>query len=194
MPDQPPSQGRPPAQGQQGPPRSQPPPRQQARNASQQQRASEQRANAKTPDVPETLSVGEQRTETRAGKSSGFKLGQQKATAGRAGERNLAIEWIDVWVQWAKPMRFNVRTAGSNPLEVLVEQLAYNRTYTGNGTVSTQVVPVVPIGTRGKLTARDTVTGETLEQPWVWINLGGAGAGGSWSLWAALKRLVWPSR
>ncbi len=58
------------------------------------------------------------------------------------------------------------------------------KTYAGDSRIHTDVLPVVPIGTRGKLLARDTTTGETLEQPWLW------GPIGSPSLWDRLVEIV----
>jgi hypothetical protein len=111
---------------------------------------------------------------TRAGEAPALELAEEVATAGRAGERNLRIEWIDVWIGNNKPCCFNVVTLPENQLEVELEQAAYKKKYSGGGALKTDVTPVVPIGTRGKLIARDLTTGEVLEQTWVWRNLGGA--------------------
>ena len=137
-------------------------------------------------DAAEAPDAGQQ---IEPGQRPGIRVGELKATAGRAGERNLTVEWIAVWVGSNRPCRFNVRTLAENGLEVVVEQLVYKKSYSGTGMVGTQVIPVVPIGTKGKLTARDTVTGETLEQPWTWVPLGRPGFFAR--LWSALKRSLW---
>ena len=45
------------------------------------------------------------------------------------------------------------------------------------------------IGTKFTLIARDTTTGEVLEQRGTWIDL--SGRGGGLSLWALIKKLIW---
>jgi hypothetical protein len=92
--------------------------------------------------------------------------------------------WVEVDGHY--PCGFDVATRPGHGLEVVVEQLAYRKTYTGTGALKTAVVPVVPIGTKGRIIARDTTTGETVEQPWTW-RLWRRGGG----LWARIKRLFW---
>jgi hypothetical protein len=121
-------------------------------------------------------------------KKSGFNFGKEERAAGKAGEHNLGIQFIEVWVGNARSARFTIQTSQGNALEAIVEQAAYNRTCSGTGAISTAVLPVAPIGTKGKVTARDTTTGEVLEKPWTWIDIGGAGAS---NLWATIKRLFW---
>jgi hypothetical protein len=81
---------------------------------------------------------------------------------------------------------FIVKTAPGNTLEVTMQQLGYKKNFTGTGAVQTQLIPLAPIGTKGKVMARDTTTGETYEQPWTWILTGGFGGLG---LWAMIKKL-----
>jgi hypothetical protein len=161
----------------------------------QQQRWQETDSRTRTSDPPpasQTLRVPDAISDlSKESKSkSGFKVGEAKRTAGKAAEHNLSIEWIDVWVGNNRSLRFNVRTNSGNALEVHVEQAAYSKNYSGNGSLSTQVMPVAPIGTKGKLTARDATTEEVLEQPWTWIPLRGLGG---LSLWNAIKKLFWKS-
>jgi hypothetical protein len=137
-------------------------------------------------------SVTEASQAQRAGKHApGFSAEPQTVTAGRDGARNLSLEWITVWLEGGRSARFVVRTATGNELQVHMEQLAYRKSETGVTQVNTQPVPVAPIGTKGKLVARDMTTGEILEQPWTWILLGGGGGGGAGSLWDFIKRLFW---
>lgn len=108
------------------------------------------------------------------------------ATAGRNGEHNLSLQWVDVWIGNTKPCRFDVTTLPGHALEVVVEQAAYRRVYAGTGSVSTQPVPVAPLGTPLSATATDTVTGETIQQAGVWRDMSGGR-----SLWDFIKCLVW---
>jgi hypothetical protein len=168
---------------------------QEDRKRSRQRRPPEQ-SNPPAQNAPDAVNAAEQTVGIRSGESPAFKAGPQKRTAGRAGENALAIEWIPAPVPWpgggmARSVRFRVSTTGGGALEARLEQLAYNRSESGNGTLTTQIVPAAPVGTSGKLTARDIATGETLEQPWIWV---GGGSAGGWSLWAAIKRLIWPGK
>lgn len=117
-----------------------------------------------------------------------FKADEEKRTAGKAGERNLTLQWIPTPLGNADSARFNAQTSQGNGLEVTIEQTAYNRTYTGTGTVTTGVVPVAPIGTRGRVTVTDTTSGETLVQTFTWRDVGQGSGGG---LWQMIKNLFW---
>jgi hypothetical protein len=100
---------------------------------------------------------------------------------------SVTVEKFWVEVDGHLPCGFDVATRPGHGLEVVVEQLAYRKTYTGTGSLKTAVVPVVPIGTKGRMIARDTTTGETVEQPWTWKLRYGGGGG----LWQLIKRLIW---
>src|SRR5262245_34720824 len=80
---------------------------------------------------------------------------QQKVTAGRAGERNITVEWIPVPIDIHVSARFICKTLSGNTLEVTMEQNFYKNAYSGQGAVATTFVPVAPIGTKGKLIVRD---------------------------------------
>jgi hypothetical protein len=67
-----------------------------------------------------------------------------------------------------------------------LEQLSYRRVHNGSGALTTQVIPVAPIGTKGKVVVRDTTTGETVEQPWTWHVSGQ----GSSRLWQLIKNML----
>ena len=86
--------------------------------------------------------------------------------------------------------RFNVKTLAGNGLEVTLEQSQYKKTFAGQGTVATTVIPVAPIGTTGKLIVRDVTTGEIAEQPWKWRLIGKWSGGKGMGLWALIKRLL----
>jgi hypothetical protein len=140
------------------------------------------------PPPPPPAQVPETVPEARGATSQpACKLEADQRIAGQAGEQNLRLEWIDVLVGQARSARIKVQTAAGNGLEVTIEQAVYSRTYQGTGSVETSVVPVAPIGTKGKVTARDTTTGEVLHKPYKWLDIGG---GGGLSLWGLIKRLL----
>lgn len=113
-------------------------------------------------------------------------LEEARVTAGKDGARNISIQKIPVPLPNAVPCRFTVTTAAGNTLEVSLEQKSYRKSYQGTSSVQTDITPVAPIGTQGRLVARDLTTGETAEQPWIWHRLG---AGGWPGLWVMIKRL-----
>lgn len=112
-------------------------------------------------------------------------LEDAQVTAGKDGATSIRVEKILVPLPHAIPCRFAVTTATGNALEVSMEQKSYRKTYQGTSSVQTDITPVAPIGTKGKLTVRDLTTGETVEQPWTWR----ATAGGWSGLWKLIKRL-----
>ena len=133
-------------------------------------------------EAPPASSTIVQETTGDAKHKPAMDLAEQKVTAGRAGERNIVVEKIPVPVGLNIPCRFNVTTLAGNELEVTLEQTVYRKSFTGQGKVMTTVIPVAPIGTKGKLIARDLATGEVVEQPWTWHLL-------SSGLWAMILRL-----
>lgn len=112
-------------------------------------------------------------------------LEEARVTAGKDGASNIRVEKIPVPLPNAIPCRFAVTTAAGNTLEVSMEQKSYHKSYQGTSSVQTDITPVAPIGTRGKLIVRDLTTGETVEQPWMWHVVAGRGSG----LWELIKRL-----
>jgi hypothetical protein len=119
--------------------------------------------------------------------SPGLELEEAIVTAGRSGERNITIEKFWVAVDGNLPSGFDVATLPDHGLDVLMEQRAYRKTYTGTGALKTGLTPLAPIGTTGRILVTDVTTGETLEQPWTWKIIGGGGGG----LWQTIKRLLW---
>ncbi|HEX5461352.1 MAG TPA: hypothetical protein VFX20_15415 [Steroidobacteraceae bacterium] len=112
-------------------------------------------------------------------------LEEAQVTAGKDGVCNIRVEKIPVPLPNAIPCRFAVTTAAGNVLEVSMEQQSYRKSYRGSSSVQTDITPVAPIGTKGKLIVRDLTTGETVEQPWTWHIIGGGRSG----LWELIKRL-----
>jgi hypothetical protein len=125
---------------------------------------------------------------TEPAKKSGFKMGEEKRTAGKAGEQNIKFQWIEQWVGNARSARFDVCTAPENGLEVVIQQQSYNRPYVGTGSVATGTIPVAPIGTKGKVICTDQSSGEVFEKDWTWHLIGG---GAGMGLWQMIKNLFW---
>jgi hypothetical protein len=131
--------------------------------------------------VPEAL--------PKASTQSGRKVEQSVRSAGRAGEQHITIQGTDVSVGASISCYFTVRTAPGNGLQVTIAQGSYSKTWQATGSVVTGIIPVGPIGLHGKVTVRDTTSGETFEEPYVWYSLNNA----RFSLWTAIKRLFWKS-
>jgi hypothetical protein len=123
---------------------------------------------------------------TRGRKQPGLELDDVIVTIA-VPEPSVSLDKFWVEVDGHLPCGFDVATRPGHGLDVVVEQLAYRKTYTGTGSLKTAVVPVVPIGTKGRIIVRDTTTGETVEQSWNWTPR----YGGSGGLWQLVKRLFW---
>jgi hypothetical protein len=127
----------------------------------------------------------QQKEATRGRKQPGLELDAVIVTTA-VPEPSVTLEKFWVEVDGHLPCGFDVTTRPEHGLEVVIEQLAYRKVYTGTGTLKTGLTPIVPIGTTGRIIARDTTTGETVEQPWTWRLLSG-GSG----LWQLIKKLLW---
>jgi hypothetical protein len=138
-------------------------------------------ADVSAISVPEAL--------PKAGQQSSRKVAESVRSAGRAGEQHITIQATDVSVGASLSCYFTVRTAPGNGLEVTIAQGSYSKTWQAPGSVVTGIIPVGPIGLRGKVSVRDTTSGETFEERYVWYLLNS----GQFSLWAAIKRLLWKS-
>jgi hypothetical protein len=125
-------------------------------------------------------------TAKAAKKRPGLQMEEAIVTPGQAGESNIVIEKFWVEVDGHLPAGFNVTTRPEHQLEVTLEQRSYRKNHSGTGTVKTGLTPIAPIGTKGRVIARDATTGETVEQPWTWKSRGGFGG-----LWQFIKRLLW---
>jgi hypothetical protein len=172
----------------------QPPPSQQTQEQRAYQKPQERPAERPAPqqteapvelEAPPASSTIVQEPTGNAKRKPAMDLAPQKVTAGRAGQRNIVVEKIPVPVGYNIPCRFDVTTLAGNELEVQLEQTVYRKSFTGQGKVMTTVIPVAPIGTKGKLIARDLTTGEVVEQPWTWHLLSEISG-----LWAMIRRLL----
>ena len=174
------------------------PPEQQRSREIEQQRTQEQSRSAEESKTMEPQAFVPVKTKAADKKASGMKLEEVKARAGASGERNIVIQWTPTtpidgspWYKTAYTAGFDVKTAFGNGLEVTLEQLQYRRVHNGTAALRTSLIPAAPLGTKGRVIARDVATGEVMEQPWTWHSLGGDGSGLLSGLWNAIKRLIW---
>ena len=161
------------------------PPQERQRRAPPKERAQEQPRSASTSQPGTANETALREAASAQERQSDMALEAAAVTAGRDGACNIRVQWIRVSLPHAEPCRFAVTTAAGNALEVSMEQKGWQKAYKGTSAVQTDITPVAPHGTKGKLTVHDLTTGETLEQPWTWR----AGAGGWSGLWELLKRL-----
>ncbi|MCE7901509.1 MAG: hypothetical protein DYH20_02355 [Gammaproteobacteria bacterium PRO9] len=165
-----------------------PPPAQQGQGQGQGQGQSQGRA--KTAPPARKPKPAQLHAPADANQDMGVKLDEAVVTAGRNGEQNLRITWIDVQLSsnWSSCM-FDVASLPGHRLEAEAQQLTYRKSYAGSGQFRTEVTPVAAHGTRGKLIVRDLDTGEVLEQPWTWREWGGGGGGLFGWLLGLIKKL-----
>lgn len=160
-------------------------PQERQRRAPPQAREREQSRSASAPQQRTAEQPGMQEAGSATQRQSDMAVEEATVMAGKDGACNIRVQWIRVSLPHAEPCRFAVTTAPGNSLEVSMEQMSYHKSYQGTSAVQTDITPVAPHGTKGKLTVHDLTTGETLEQPWTWR----ARAGGWSGLWQLLKRL-----
>ena len=162
---------------------------QQDQQRQRQQEKQRQREDSRQGSASQQRTTDQTTTQVLAGakqKKSDMKLEAAKVTEGKDGARNLRVQWIYVDLPNARSCRFAITTAAGNSVEAVMEQKTYRRTHQGTSSLQTEIVPLAPMGTTGKLTVRDLASGETLEQPWIWPFIGGDA--GAW-LWQLIKRL-----
>ena len=160
-------------------------PQEQQQRARPQERAREE-PRREAPPQPRTADPPALQEGSSAQKrQSDMGLEEAQVTAGKDGASNIRVERIPVPLPNAVPCRFAVTTTVGNALEVSMEQKSYRKSYQGTSSVQTDITPVAPVGTKGKLTVRDLTSGEMVEQPWTWH----VRAGGWSGLWGLFKRL-----
>jgi hypothetical protein len=167
--------GKPPSQQQR------PPARQQRQPGKQQQKPQQ---DAKARQRPAERTVERPQIREKEAEQSGLKAEETVVVAGTGGAKNLRYDFIDVWLPEGKPAYMIVHTAPGNQLKVELEQRSWKKSYAGNGSVKTDVVPIAPIGTVGTLFARDVTTGEELKATFHWGPIKGP------SLLARLAKLI----
>lgn len=167
------------------PPQQQQRPPAQDRAAPPQDRAKGESQSRKTPTSrARDQSIAEPEQEVRTDATPGLESVEVTVVAGKTGEKNLAHQWVDVWLPGGKPMYIIVTTRPEHELQVMIEQRSWKKNYTARGRVQTDVTPIAPVGTTGKLIAKDLATGEELTVSFVWHWLVGP------SLFARLVKLV----
>jgi hypothetical protein len=159
-------------------PRTAPPP---ARERSRERASPPQQPPAFDAPRPESKRA------TQGRKKPGLQMDAAIVTVA-APEPSVTLEKFWVEVDGHLPCGFDVATRPGHGLEVVMEQRAYRKVYTATGSLKTGLAPNAPIGTKGRVIARDTTTGETVEQPWTWHLIRGDSGGGLWQL---IKRLLW---
>lgn len=87
---------------------------------------------------------------------------------------SLGFDWQAVEVDSSRTCSCVVRAAEDHVLSVRIEQPPYDRTLRGTGSVTVQLIPVGAVGVKGRLVARDEVTGATAECTWEWKPIGKA--------------------
>ena len=160
-------------------------PLQEQRRARPQERSREESRRGSASQQRTANQSSLQEASSARQRQSDMGLEEAQVTAGKDGASSIRVEKIPVRLPNAIPCRFTVTTVAGNALEVSMEQKSYRKSYQGTSSLQTDITPVAPIGTKGKLIVRDLTTGETLEQPWTWR----AGAGGWSGLWELVKRL-----
>jgi hypothetical protein len=162
------------------PPQQQRPPQEQQRQKQQDQKTSRAKDRPETNQRNEELRESATKTESQVG----IVTEETVVVEGAGGAKNLTTQWVDVWLPGGKPMYIIVGTLPSNDLQVSIEQRSWKKTYAAKGRVQTDIVPIAPIGTTGKLTARDATTGEEVTINFSWGPISGP------SLLARLIKLV----
>jgi hypothetical protein len=162
------------------PPQQQRPPQEQQRQKQQDKSAPRSREQSATNQRAEAL----RETKTGEDSQSGVVTEAAVVVEGAGGAKNLTTQWVDVWLPGGKPMYIIVNTLPSNDLAVSIEQRSWKKNYVAKGRVQTDVTPIAPIGTQGKLVAKDTTTGEELTINFSWGPIAGP------SLLARLIKLV----
>src|SRR3954447_1536489 len=88
------------------------------------------KANPPAEYVSQPVTSTLEDTRTSGKQKPSVAMGEKTVTAGRGGERNVAIEWIGVPVGTNISCRFNVTTLPGNPLEVTMVQSEYRKVFT----------------------------------------------------------------
>jgi len=179
-------------------PPAQPPPQQQRPPPAQQQRPPQQQQQQKARDQTREReqtkardrddSAGKFRdaeVSAEAAQDKGIAVENETRVEGTNGASNLATQWVDVWLPDGKPMYIIVTTLPDHDLSVSIEQKSWRKNYAAKGRVQTDVVPIAPIGTTGKLVAKDTTTGEELTVNFHWGPMGGGS-----SLFGLIVKLI----
>jgi hypothetical protein len=83
-------------------------------------------------------------------------------------DASIRFEWKQVAVETNRTCSCVVSVDGGHALSVRVQQPPYDRTLKGTGSVNVAAIPVASTGAKGRLVARDEVSGATAEFTWEW--------------------------
>jgi hypothetical protein len=164
-----------------------PPPQQKARDRPQDRPEEKSKPDTRGRDDARLRDRDADVPQTESEKKSSIDVEEVTVVEGKGGEKNLAYQWVDVWIGNNKPMYIIVTTRPEHALAVTIEQASWKKSYQAKGRVQTDVTPVVPVGTRGQLYARDLDTGEELTVKFVWGWITGPSLFSM--LWKLVKRL-----
>jgi hypothetical protein len=89
-------------------------------------------------------------------------------------DASLGLVWQPVQIESNRSCSCLVTAPAGHSLTVRVEQPPYDRTLQGTGQVNFALVPPAPIGTKGRLIARDETSGGLAEYTWEWREIGKA--------------------
>jgi len=84
------------------------------------------------------------------------------------GDGSIGFEWQPVMIETNRTCSCVVSAESGHALSVRVQQPPYDRTLRGTGSVSVAAIPVAGIGAKGRLLAKDEVSGATAEFTWEW--------------------------
>lgn len=84
-------------------------------------------------------------------------------------DTSIGFEWKQVAVETNRTCSCIVSVDGEHALSVRVQQPPYDRTLKGTGSVNVAAIPVASIGAKGRLVAKDEVSGAAAEFTWEWM-------------------------
>ena len=159
-------------------------PRRQSKGQSQRNpRGEQQQQKQAAPKLKPLPELGAAQETKKASKQETSVI-SDVSTKGKNGELNITVEkyWGQVGNDF--PCGWIIGTAPGNQLQVTVRQLSYRKTYSSTAKLKTGLVPVAPIGTKGKVDVADTTTGERREIEFQWYCIGYFS-----SFWRLIKKL-----
>jgi len=88
--------------------------------------------------------------------------------AAAGSDPSLRVEWRPVQLGTQRSLGCSIGTASEQAMTVVVEQRAYRKTLSGNGSVDLTAIPVAPAGTAGTLTVSDASGATIAQYGWIW--------------------------
>ncbi len=140
---------------------SDPPPRQQPASSQSQPQAAE-RPPARPADQPTRTPA---RTSARTTPEHGLGI---EPTASDDNSPSLLFSWQPVEIGEGESYGCTITAPADSALTVTIEQSPYQKTMEGRGSVTIVAIPLGSVGARGRLIARNSVTGTSAEFTWRW--------------------------